>query len=128
MARLSRAWVLVHAGLRPGRPLDDPDRPRTLRYLHRETGKRVGLEEHLAAPGESEHWSARWAGPWRVVYGHHARPDPAIGPLTWGIDTGAVYGGRLTALVLHRLGPDARPELVHVRAARAYAPHPLFGG
>jgi hypothetical protein len=128
VAPLSRHWVLVHAGLRPGRPLDDPDRPRTLRYLDRRTGKRVSLEDHEAAPGESLHWSERWEGPWRVVYGHHALPEPAVGPLTWGIDTGAVYGGRLTALVLHQLGPDARPELVHVRAARAYAPHPLFGG
>jgi len=128
LASLSHHWVLVHAGLRPGRPLGDPDRPRTLRYLHRETDQRVSLEEHVAAPAESLHWSERWRGPWRVVYGHHALPEPAIGALTWGIDTGAVYGGRLTALVLHGLGPDARPELVQVRAARAWAPHPLFGG
>ncbi len=128
LVRLSPHWVLVHAGLRPGRPLEDPDKPRTIRFLHDRTGKHVTIEEHLEAPGESRHWSARWEGPWRVIYGHHALPAPVIGPRAWGIDTGAVYGGHLTALVLDHLGPEARPELVQVRAARAWAPHPLFGG
>lgn len=128
VARLSGHWVLVHAGLRPGRPLHDPDAPRTLRYLHRLTGRRVTLDEHVAAPAESQHWSERWRGPWHVVYGHHALPEPALRGLTFGIDTGAVYGGKLTALVLNGLGRDDRPELVQVPAARAYAPHPLWSG
>jgi bis(5'-nucleosyl)-tetraphosphatase (symmetrical) len=126
VARLGDTLVLVHAGLRPGRSLETPDRPRTLRYLWRRSHKVMSIEEYLAAPGEGYHWSERWRGPGRVVYGHHALPDIAQGRLTYGIDTGCVYGGKLTALVLDDLGREAIPRFVQVEARRAYAPHPGF--
>ena len=52
-------------------------------------------------------WAAAWTGPESVVYGHFPqrldrpkRDEPAPGVVCLGIDTGCVYGGRLTALVL----------------------------
>lgn len=119
LARLPGGLVLVHGGLLPGRALDDQPLPLQLRWLDRRSGRPVTLEEHDEEPGESVHWSERWEGPWRVLYGHHAQPEIARRPLTTGIDTGAVYGGHLTAAVLE--GPaGAAPRFVQVRAERAY--------
>jgi bis(5'-nucleosyl)-tetraphosphatase (symmetrical) len=128
VARLGGPVVLVHAGLRPGRPLSDPDRPRTIRYLSRRTHRKLSMEEYLAAPGEGYHWSARWTGPWRVIYGHHAQPALADRGLSIGLDTGCVYGGRLTALILEALELDAPARFVQVKAWRAWSSHPDFEG
>jgi predicted phosphodiesterase len=128
LARLSDHWVLVHGGLMPGRPLSRPLRPLNLRYLHRRTGRALSLQEANAVPAEAVHWSDRWGGPWRVLYGHDAQPEVVERRLTLGIDTGAVYGGRLTAAILESLDRSARPSLVQVPASRAWHEHPRWAG
>jgi predicted phosphodiesterase len=128
LARLSDAWVLVHGGLMPGRPLSRPLRPLNLRYLHRRTGRALSLQEANASPAEAVHWSDRWGGPWRVLYGHDAQPEVVERRLTFGIDTGVVYGGRLTAAVLESLERNTRPSLVQVPATRAWHEHPRWAG
>ncbi|HSB20932.1 MAG TPA: metallophosphoesterase [Anaeromyxobacteraceae bacterium] len=120
VAPLGRHFALVHAGLVAGRPLRDQPAPRTLRYLDRETGRMVDLAAHDAAPERTVHWSERWTGPRCVLYGHHAQPEAVVRALSIGIDTGAVYGGKLTAAVLGSLERGSRPRLVQVAAARAY--------
>jgi hypothetical protein len=87
---------VVHAGVVPGLPIERQD-PHTIMYMRclgrygepveRRSGKRL--------------WGEAYAGPPHVVFGHNARPDPQLHPWATGIDTGAVYGGRLTAMVLH---------------------------
>jgi len=128
LARLSDAWVLVHGGLMPGRPLSRPLRPLNLRYLHRRTGRALSLQEANTAPDEAVHWSDRWGGPWRVIYGHDAQVEVVERRFSLGIDTGAVYGGRLTAAVLDSLDRGARPSLVQVPASRAWHEHPRWAG
>jgi diadenosine tetraphosphatase ApaH/serine/threonine PP2A family protein phosphatase len=49
-----------------------------------------------------------------VVFGHWAKPEPVVRRNAVGLDTGCVYGGALTALIL----PERR--LVSVPARRAY--------
>jgi hypothetical protein len=71
-------------------------------------------------------WGIRYPGPPHVVFGHNAMTDPQIHPAATGLDTGCVYGGRLTALVLAEGAPpppakDRAAALVSVRARRAYA-------
>ncbi|MBI5069704.1 MAG: metallophosphoesterase [Deltaproteobacteria bacterium] len=122
LARLGGAWILVHAGLRPGRPLEAPDRPRTLRWLHRDDGRMLTMEERDAAPEAAVHWSERWEGPWSVIYGHHAQPEVVARPRSLGIDTACVYGGKLTAACFDALAPGAEPRLLQVPAARRYWP------
>jgi hypothetical protein len=45
-------------------------------------------------------WGTRYAGPPQIIFGHNAAPGLQLHPWATGLDTGCVYGGRLTALVL----------------------------
>jgi hypothetical protein len=82
-------------------------------------------------------WAEAWSGPDSVVYGHFPvgngavrRDEPRPGVVCLGIDTGCVYGGALTALVLPSGAPaDLRvpadgAELVQVRSRQRTARAP----
>ena len=75
------------------------------RFIDPETGRFVGL-----ADTRPEHvfWAKRYDGRFgHVVYGHHAElGEPAFHPHATGLDTGAVYGGTLTAMIC--TGPEDR--------------------
>jgi serine/threonine protein phosphatase 1 len=59
-------------------------------------------------------WADLWNGPEFVVYGHTPRRSVFRRPCSIGIDTGCVYGGRLTAFIFpHRV-------LFQVKASRVY--------
>lgn len=77
--------VVVHAGLQPDLPLEDQE-PQTLMRI-RTVRKRL--------------WGELYAGPPQIVFGHNAAPGLQLHPWATGLDTGCVYGGRLTALVLN---------------------------
>jgi hypothetical protein len=87
---------IVHAGVIPGLPIEkQPLRALIkMRYL----GKN---DEPIEMDGTTL-WAAKYTGPLHIVFGHNARFAPQIHPWATGIDTGAVYGGRLTAMVLEK--------------------------
>jgi hypothetical protein len=123
---LGGGWVAVHGGLLPGRRLaaQPPDWAVKLRYVDQEGHPVARQLGESGAPGVRR-WVDAWTGPESVVYGHFPqslgaprRDEPRPGVVCMGIDTGCVYGGALTALVL------PGPEVVQVpsrqqRAARA---------
>jgi len=87
--------IVVHGGLVPGTPLElqEPDMLMNMRTLRPDgTGSR--------RPDEGELWATHWQGPELVVFGHHAMAGLQRHPHAIGLDTGCVYGGRLTAYVL----------------------------
>ena len=102
-----RSWCAVHAGLIPGR------HPAT-----------VGIEDlvsvrRLASRGRP-YWYEVYNGPVLVLFGHTHSKIPRskrVGGklMALGLDTGCVYGGKLTAY-----SPEL-DELVQVDAKRAYA-------
>lgn len=61
------------------------------------------------------HWAAEYTGETTIVYGHTPVPEAEWLNNTLCVDTGCVFGGRLTAL----RWPER--EIVSVPAARAYA-------
>jgi serine/threonine protein phosphatase 1 len=74
-------YLFVHAGVRPGLPLKAQD-PHDLVWIR---------EPFLSS--EAEHGKV-------VVHGHTPAGAPDVRANRIGIDTGACYGGRLTALAL----------------------------
>jgi len=102
--------IVVHGGLVPGVALDEqnPDLLMNIRTLRPD-----GTGSRRAEDGEL--WGAHWPGPELVVFGHHATAGLQRHRYAIGLDTGCVYGGRLTAYVL----PDDR--FVSVPSREVYA-------
>ena len=107
---------IVHAGLDPSRPIDKQPRRVLLTCRTIDRHGRPSDRRDVGVP-----WGSRYQGPPHVVFGHNAQREPQIHPWATGIDTGCVYGGSLTALVLERdeKVPAERP-LVCVPAHAAY--------
>ncbi len=107
--------VVVHGGVMPGRPPHRQNREDYIytRHLDANTWKRVRLDENLLPPPGSIHWTEVYDGTADIIYGHHVQSltDPVIrnhytGARTIGLDTGACFGGRLTAIVLTPEQPE----------------------
>jgi len=88
-----RPWIVVHGSLIPGTPPEQtPDSVLTGWHT-------LGAGEHAQA------WVSAWRGPELAVFGHRRS---AAGPhrdrngalLAYGLDTGCVYGGALSAFRL----------------------------
>lgn len=77
-------------------------------------GDTTGKADELGLPVRND-WAARYRGSASVVYGHTPVAEPVWRNNTINIDTGCVFGGRLTALRY----PER--ELVSVAAREAYA-------
>jgi hypothetical protein len=112
--------LVVHAGLEPGLPVEE-QREHVL--LHCRTVDDGGRPSDLRDGGAP--WGSRYQGPPHVVFGHNALEEPQLHAWATGIDTGCVYGGALTALVLEdgqAVPPpaDRRCCLVSVKARRRY--------
>ena len=77
-------YIFVHAGLKPGIPWEkqDPDDMLSIRREFVESAEDFGKT---------------------VVFGHSSLDEPLVEPNKIGIDTGAVYGGKLTCVELPAL-------------------------
>jgi hypothetical protein len=120
---------VVHAGVLPGVPIEE-QRKKTLLRL-----RSVGVNgEGIATRDGGRPWGATYKGPPHVVFGHNAADLPQLHRWATGLDTGCVYGGRLTALVLsegQRVPIDfakRRKQLVSIPARRAYYYAPQYAG
>jgi hypothetical protein len=97
--------VVVHAGLRPGVPLEEQsiEDLTELRTLGEDRASREGKRWYKVYDGEKLALFGHWPGKW-----------PRRGPRALGLDTGCVYGNRLTAYVVET------GALISVPALRAY--------
>jgi bis(5'-nucleosyl)-tetraphosphatase (symmetrical) len=101
--------MMVHAGLVPGLHPDQTD-PWHLVSLRTWDGKGEDVKNEKNPP-----WFDLYQGEDLVVFGHWAALGGLDRPKVIGIDTGCVYGGDLSCLVL----PERR--LVKVKAEKKYA-------
>jgi serine/threonine protein phosphatase 1 len=108
--------VFVHGGFMPGMPWrEQGEEIVTMIQVIDAKGRACKRSD---APVGCPSWSDLWKGPPFVVYGHTPWHQVRRTQWTLGLDTGCVYGGALSALVL----PSR--EIVQVRAAKAYHPSP----
>lgn len=100
------AIAVAHAGVRPGVPLAEQ--------------RREDLLKIKTADGtpDGPMWWEVYEGPPRVLFGHHVFRDPLVTDHAIGLDTGCVYGGRLTAYTVET------GVFTTVRAADTYYRHP----
>lgn len=112
---------IVHAGVVPGLPIEaqSPEtltRIRTVRLEARAVRGKQGTSVNVL-------WGTAYAGPPQVIFGHNAAPGLQLHAWATGLDTGCVYGGKLTAMVLANgqkvpRGIDARRSLLVSEPAR----------
>jgi hypothetical protein len=104
----------VHAGLIPGAAIghQDPLSLITTRNLipraSAKVWKRSPLWEGTTDQGRGVPWASKWTGPEHIYYGHNTHLGVQHRPFSTGLDTGCVYGGKLTAAILEPPSPEYR--------------------
>jgi diadenosine tetraphosphatase ApaH/serine/threonine PP2A family protein phosphatase len=112
----------VHGGLMPQMQVtaSDVEAHRAalvkLRYIRREGNGWSVVLKGEERPGDRL-WSQEWRGDRYVVYGHTPLVEPRFDDQALGLDTGCVYGRRLTAAVW----TNGSWMMHSVKARRAYA-------
>jgi diadenosine tetraphosphatase ApaH/serine/threonine PP2A family protein phosphatase len=108
--RLDESWMVVHAGFETnGVAPEDQKLGKICRVRDvGDDGKMAADHRNPLKPVEGAvPWATRWKGPESVVYGHavhsllEPRTDHHDGYSCYGIDTGCVFGGRLTAILVY---------------------------
>ncbi len=135
--RLSNNFVAVHGGFLPGVSLDKQPNDKIIRLRWVDAaGDFVPLQDGtLDMPDFACPWMDVWDGDHHVVYGHavHGLKEPRIditvkNYVCVGLDTGCVYGGRLSAMILDEDQTSyMEPKIVQVAAKRAYRARPTNG-
>jgi calcineurin-like phosphoesterase family protein len=115
-------FVVVHAGLAPGVPLDKQDPFQVMNMRTIDLSTRVPTELRVGEP-----WDKVWnhfqkaALPENrrktVIYGHDSKVGLKLGTYTRGLDSGCVSGGKLTALVIDASGKE---KIERVRCFQDY--------
>lgn len=122
--------VAVHAGVLPGIPVERQMKETLtmVRYIDDISHRKMiaFLMPGFRQPPGSVAWTDVYDRPENIVFGHHVHSMTAPHVVTregfgtcYGIDTGCVFGGRLTAAVFDDSRPGI-PEFVQVDALRAY--------
>lgn len=126
---LGNGIMAVHAGFLPGISVSDQHANDVMRvrWIDTTTLKSVPLEKSpdgFTPPPGAVPWMQMWDGPCGVIYGHvvHGLEGPRVDVREkgncYGIDTGCVHGGHLTAAVF--TAGSAVPEFVQVKAFEQY--------
>lgn len=123
--------LVVHAGLTPGKSVGEQSKEilTMVRYIDPGDHKMLPLvSPGFRQPPGSVFWAELWDGKQDVIFGHTVVGRDWIqgwksvgGAVCFGIDTGCVFGGRLTAMIFD--GEDR--TVVQIQAAREYS---TYGG
>lgn len=120
-----RNWIVSHAGIPADKLIEDQD-PKTLirtRWVDQTTGAYASGRTPYEVPENSLPWQKMWKGPESVVHGHIVQKEghsvhSTSGFVCVNLDSGCVFGGSLSAMVLG--GGRNEVDLLSVPAARVY--------
>lgn len=114
--KLKQKIIVVHAGIDPSVSLDEQNLELVL-----------NMRNHIAENNEftkdyyqGKPWISTWNGPELIVFGHDAKRGIQVRlnefnkPIAIGLDSGVVYGGKLSALAI----PDMK--ILQVPALKMY--------
>ncbi len=87
--------IVVHAGVVPGIALENQDEDALINMRSLTPSGKWSKQIEAGVP-----WASKWPGPERVVFGHDAVRGLQQHPHALGLDTGCVYGKKLTGLLL----------------------------
>lgn len=104
----NRHYIAVHGGLIPNKK---PNKTDEYILSHIRTWDGTGLD--LNNPAHPP-WYLLYRGTKKIFYGHWAMQGLNLRKNTFGLDTGCVYGGKLTACILETM------EIVQVKAKKIY--------
>lgn len=95
-------YVVIHAGLRTATTCPVLQSPKSF-LLHARTlspdGKKLIHIKNTTTP--QTRWEELYTHKFpKIIYGHTAREEPKVTQNTISIDTAAVYGGKLTAVII----------------------------
>lgn len=118
--------AVVHAGAYPGTPLEQQN-PHHLLHIQNIKPPHAKSYWPSKAPDGFTFWANHWAGPERLIFGHTVVSKPLLLTNAVAIDTGAVFGRGLTALVLPDWELVTVPSKTHVSRSDGIAQYPLVG-
>lgn len=119
--------VIVHAGLLPGRPLtlQSCNEMINMRNLYWDDDMFHGkVLKSTFRIDKGQAWADNWKGPEHVYFGHDAVRKLQTHEYATGLDTGCVYGGHLSAMLL-KLDNEAgvvEKKLLTVKPNNVYVP------
>ncbi len=117
--------AVVHAGAFPSVALE-AQAPRHLLHIQHIKPPHRRTYWPSKAPADHAFWTHFWRGPERLIFGHSVLSAPLVTEYAVGLDTGAVFGGGLTAVVLPEWKIVTVPSKSH-RPARANGRYPIHG-
>ncbi|KAK2182937.1 hypothetical protein NP493_332g03007 [Ridgeia piscesae] len=106
--------IVVHAGLFPWRPLQT-QHPSDMTMMRNIVDIDGGKPHATKRTDEGLPWASAWTGPEHVYYGHSSCTRLKQYNFATGLDSGCVYGGKLTAKLLR-----SPSRLVSVNAMQQY--------
>ena len=103
-----KKFIVVHAGIVPEYSLDEtpPEIFTTVRCWDQKSGR---MDKYLGIP-----WYRLYRGNRTIIYGHWAFKGLTVRENTIGLDSGCVWGGSLSALIL------PQKKIVQVKAKKCY--------
>jgi serine/threonine protein phosphatase 1 len=91
--------AVIHAGALPDVPLENQER---YHLLHAQCIRPPARKSYWPSKAPADHtfWTNHYMGPELLVFGHTVVDRPLVSEWAIGIDTGAAFGGLLSALIL----------------------------
>ncbi|MCU1266402.1 MAG: Bis(5-nucleosyl)-tetraphosphatase [Acidobacteria bacterium] len=110
--------LVVHAGLRPGIPVLQQEADDLLEL------RTLGRKKRTSRKGIP--WYEVYAGEQTVLFGHWPAMEPRNAPHAIGLDTGCVYGNRLTAYMVETDQLVSVPaRSIYRKGSRAFTSRPV---